>query len=713
MKKIFTVLSLLVISGFMNAQTFNWEWQNPKPHGNDVNDIKYFGSNTVIAVGNAGTLQRSTDGGSKWSIIKADTSYRDINSVYFLDNNKGFLCGTAGLLMKTTDAGLTWKYLNSGTTEDLYDVKFFNADTGYAFGGKGTILKTKNSGDTWAYTSFGTGTIYKGYILNASTIFIGCSTKDFKLSKSTDFGQTWTAAVPTTMTSSIYSITFIDSVTGFYGAGDDNIYKTTDGGATWTNKTSITGASINVTDIEFVSKTEGYAVDAKGNVYKTTNAGDSWTITKIPFQKFSALSSNSGSTFISGLAGTVLKSDDAGANWTPKYTSTTQQPIRQVTFVDANTGYASGGSTTGADSLGFILKTTNGGTNWEVMSNTFKAQVYGFAITSPSNWCAVGSGNSIFRSTDAGANWTKIASPVTGVTNMVFYSVAFGGKDTGYAAGNSGKMIKTTDGGATWTNVTSNMGTNTIFDLVVFDSKTVIICGLAGKVSKTTDGGTTWTALAPNVAGGLFVLKFKDSKTGYVGGGSKALSKTTDGGATWTPVTLPSSLAATTSIWGVGFGKNTEWISTGNGEICFSADGGKTWALSNTLTTTSLFDITTAGDNVWIAGNNGIILKGKSDPYTSVKQEKTTAVKGFELAQNYPNPFNPSTTIRYTVASEGMVSLKIYNLLGKEVANLINQHQSAGSYSVEFNASNLSSGIYFYELRNGSNVMSKKMILMK
>jgi hypothetical protein len=90
----------------------------------------------------------------------------------------------------------------------------------------------------------------------------------------------------------------------------------------------------------------------------------------------------------------------------------------------------------------------------------------------------------------------------------------------------------------------------------------------------------------------------------------------------------------------------------------------------------------------------------------------------FSLSQNYPNPFNPSTTINYTIASgqlagNNLVTLKIYDILGREVKTLVNEKQSAGSYSVSFNADKLASGIYFYTLRAGNFVQTKKMILLK
>jgi hypothetical protein len=89
----------------------------------------------------------------------------------------------------------------------------------------------------------------------------------------------------------------------------------------------------------------------------------------------------------------------------------------------------------------------------------------------------------------------------------------------------------------------------------------------------------------------------------------------------------------------------------------------------------------------------------------------------FDLAQNYPNPFNPSTKINYVIAEAGFTSLKVYDVLGNEVATLINEEKPAGSYESEFFATNkgseLTSGIYFYQLKVGSFIQTKKMLLLK
>jgi hypothetical protein len=102
------------------------------------------------------------------------------------------------------------------------------------------------------------------------------------------------------------------------------------------------------------------------------------------------------------------------------------------------------------------------------------------------------------------------------------------------------------------------------------------------------------------------------------------------------------------------------------------------------------------------------------NPLSVLPNEETKAYpESFSLYQNYPNPFNPATNINYQIPTSGKVSLKVYDMLGKEVASLVNEFQSEGSYSVKFNASNLPSGMYIYEFRANSFTACKKLLLVK
>jgi hypothetical protein len=111
---------------------------------------------------------------------------------------------------------------------------------------------------------------------------------------------------------------------------------------------------------------------------------------------------------------------------------------------------------------------------------------------------------------------------------------------------------------------------------------------------------------------------------------------------------------------------------------------------------------TTANDTSFNKIISNVITFFVNNP-TSIESD-TQIISAFKLEQNYPNPFNPTTAIKYEIPKEGFVNVKIYNSLGQEVATLINEKQNAGSYIVEFDASDLSSGVYFYKLVSGNNL---------
>ncbi len=121
--------------------------------------------------------------------------------------------------------------------------------------------------------------------------------------------------------------------------------------------------------------------------------------------------------------------------------------------------------------------------------------------------------------------------------------------------------------------------------------------------------------------------------------------------------------------------------------------------------------------NIWYA-NLGIVYlyhmiqSGNSAPVDAIEGVKPVAAS-FQLLQNYPNPFNPTTNIEYRIANAGDVSLKVYDILGREVITLVNKVEQPGSYSVTFDARDLPSGVYFYRLETGTYHKSRKLLLLK
>lgn len=113
------------------------------------------------------------------------------------------------------------------------------------------------------------------------------------------------------------------------------------------------------------------------------------------------------------------------------------------------------------------------------------------------------------------------------------------------------------------------------------------------------------------------------------------------------------------------------------------------------------------------ASGSSLLFGNELQKDNTNKKDASIELSSFKLEQNYPNPFNPSTEIKYSIPVESYVRLKVYNVLGNEVATLVNEEKPAGKYSIKFNASNLSSGVYIYRLQTDYSIITKKMTLIK
>ena len=151
------------------------------------------------------------------------------------------------------------------------------------------------------------------------------------------------------------------------------------------------------------------------------------------------------------------------------------------------------------------------------------------------------------------------------------------------------------------------------------------------------------------------------------------------------------------------------------GTILRTTNGGTDWIEQSSGTLTPLLSVSSPdGINIIAVGYSGTICRTTNGGVTFIgKGNNITNSQEFILSQNYPNPFNPTITINYFLAKTGNVKLTVYNAIGSKVTNIVNEYKPAGSYSVQFNGTNLASGIYLYRLESGNYSAAKKFILMK
>jgi len=412
--------------------------------------------------------------------------------------------------------------------------------------------------------------------------------------------------------------------------------------------------------------------------------------------------------YVVGHYGTILKNSGVGTNF-ESLNEGTMYWIKSIKFFDENTGWAVGGDFgIPGPSIGILMETSDGGATWDVNTNSYPLNDLYFADDNH-GW-TVGEDGAILHTFNAGAGWNLQTSPINSDLNAVCAVDEY----NAWAVGDYGEIIHTTNAGGNWVRQTSTVD-DWLYGVYFESTSKGWVVGTDSTILHTTDGGTNWARQINNSSANFRFtdVQFIDEMHGWVTGIDGSLFLTTDGSATWQEI--PSGTFE--SLISIHFvDNNNGWIAGDAGTILRTRDGGFTWekqfsgVASNTLTSVCFVDTS----NGWVAGEGGTILHttdgGGIAGIFSLNEE---VPNDFELNQNYPNPFNPSTTIKWQQPESGFVTLKIYDVLGREVTTLINEELSAGKHETVFDASRYSSGIYFYQLKSREFVQTKKMILIK
>lgn len=384
-----------------------------------------------------------------------------------------------------------------------------------------------------------------------------------------------------------------------------------------------------------------------------------------------------------------------------------------IQFVNSVTGWSSGFSSNSPNTnYGVILKSTNGGNTWVWVDLGWSTQydIGLFFLNENTGWTWTNTGL-IKKTTDVGNTWTDQS-----FGGGSLYSITFVNDQTGYAAGyqtNNGVIRKTTNGGTNWTTV-STVTSFPLRKVKFINEMTGWVSGVNGAnhyFGKTTNGGANWTQLLFEYTSDFFLI---NAQTGWVtipgvSNSPAVIKKTTDGGSSWSSVSFPSAYNTTPNSIKF-FDQNTGWCASNNG-IFRTTNGGLNWISQNS--TPNMYNLCFIGnDSVWASGM-ACILKTTNGSTLSVTQISSNVPNTFSLKQNYPNPFNPETKINFDIKNSGFASLKVFDMTGREVKSLVNENIAAGSYEINFNGSELNSGVYFYTLKTNEFTETKKMMLVK
>lgn len=390
----------------------------------------------------------------------------------------------------------------------------------------------------------------------------------------------------------------------------------------------------------------------------------------------------------SGTDGLIIHSKDGGVTW-DSIPNGASKYLTTIEFINADTGFVAGrDSETGTSSLNHLLqRTMDGGLTWE------------------------------FKNLPGGQQNT--------IFDLDFVKGPPGEAMRGYCVGGLANVWVSNNYGETWERASGDCGEGNFNSCYFADSVTGWFVGTPSNVKPytimfTNDGCKSFVEQEDPNEIKLTGVCFGSDLKGIAVGNAGIVMYTSDGGTTWETCT-DEDVTGQTMLWSSVFLTETgkAWAVGKSGRIVFSNDWGHTWEPQPSGVTDLLSEVHFINDSVgWIVGGQtgNVILHttngGVEGSPTGIDDFIDGAGMTFDLEQNYPNPFSSSTQINYILGDAGHIRLSVYDISGRNIQTLVDEFQAAGKYSVNWDASQLSNGIYFYELKVEQGLVDvRKMIL--
>lgn len=734
--------------------------------------VSLLNASTGIAVGTAGTILRTTNGGTNWvPQVSGTTGF--LRAVQFANANDGIAAGDIGTIVRTTNGGTTWGVQTSSSTVALFGVSIVDAGVAMAVGETGTILRTTDGGATWPAQTSGTGlNLFGVSFVDASRGWV--VGQGGTLLRTTDGGATWASQTSGT-TVNLFGVAFADPNNGVAVGDTGVILRTGNGGTTWVRESSGTTsclvgvtyvapftwctvgnygvilrsgeksswqASLTVSDACGGSGTISYGLAPGATDALNVSLGEAELPPPPPTGVFDACFALPVSPSIPSFKD--YRSDTSGAaTWRMRF-----QPGLcgyPVTFTWDSSALPVGSFTLKDEFTGTLVNVDMRKTGRYTLTNSGIASLLIDYTQEICRDVTVRSGWNIL-SVPTTPNDSSVATLFPGATTQAYsYNNAYvaathlrpgRGYWLKFAAGNTfavcGKPVRPL-------NVQVSAGWN-------------IIGGFDEPVT---------TAAITTTPAGIIGSNFYGYESGYhvpatLETGKGYWVRATQAGVLnlWSPMTKAEGvIAAVDPAWVRVMVRD----AAGSEGFLYLASGD----LKNRkpdlppVPPEGIFDVRFAGDRYVESGGtqHEVVLSSAKYPLliqaTNLQGAKLTitdgedgvlvkggleegkvatiagAVRGlkigvgenlpatFDLSQNFPNPFNPATMIRYQLPVASSVRLVVYDLLGREVAELVNAEQEAGYYEVQFRADQLASGVYLYRMEAGPYTAVKKVVVMK
>jgi photosystem II stability/assembly factor-like uncharacterized protein len=715
--------------------------------------VSFSDSNTGTAVGQGGFLHgiilRTTDGGATW-IDQTWSSTPPLYGVCFINADTGTAVGSDAIL-RTTDGGATWTMQTSPFRGTLKDVSFTDANTGAAVGLAGTALRTTDGGMHWVLQSALTNDELEGVSLVDANTCVAVGSRTILRSRSGSAAlvpeglighivkgllfskrhgllalvEEWSSVYRGSTSDTSWELIGSASHGGFHGFAEDTagnlfagpewagVYRSTDGGVSWDSTGLISGQSVYALAPLANGKIYAGAVpldpSVDGGIYVSSDGGLTWDSLGLKdWGVYSVLALKNSQLFLGTDRG-VFRSSNGGNDWEVASVGLVAGNALSLLAVDSSTVLV------GTD-FG-LFRSPDNGTSWQESSNGILPHfIRSLAADSSGNLFAgnmvFGPQGGIFKSTDAGRTWRCTSGDSIKTCYTPIQAIVVTQMNTILAGVGSMKwwIARSTDSGETWMPVPR---------ITNFYSPQALALDRAGNiygacwgtgVFRSTDDGLTWSYVNADLSTlNIYCLAARDSGEAYAGG-LGGVFQSTNAGSSWKVI---STSLGRIDVRAIAFDIGGDLVvSTYTGDVYRTTDEGNTWTKdpfpgSNQL----IHSLSSRGGDLFAADSSGVYRCTRAT--TSVGIADALVPESARLEQNYPNPFNTTTVIRCQVPVASMVRLVVYDVLGREVAVLMNEKREPGRYEVHWDATGLSSGVYICRMNAGSYMESRKMLMLR
>lgn len=380
------------------------------------------------------------------------------------------------------------------------------------------------------------------------------------------------------------------------------------------------------------------------------------------------------------------------SKWTKVTETDNNLILTQIQFTSELTGYSSGYYSN--TSSGAIMRTTNGGLNWE------KSRFNGFQITDL-NFVNNNTGfftgwfpgyNYIYKTGNSGVNWFCVDS-----IHSSFFKIKFYNENIGMIASKNNGAHFTTDGGYNWTSNYNGLWHEPT-QIVSLDEDTWLVLDNAYGIHKTTNRGSNWTNFYfGNIGFECASMFFLNDTTVFAYSYNKTVFKSSNSGNNWFQIGAISNIYPQYYNDLVFLNDMTGYINYYKG-VHKTTNGGYNW-FNSVADTTTVFNALyfLNRDTGFIAGDKGIIYRTTTGGVDYIPPP-VVLPDDYNLFQNYPNPFNISTIVKFDVSKNSNIKISIFNIAGKKLFDLTNKFYNPGNYSIQWNATDIPSGVYFCKM---------------